>query len=177
MTQGLSIDIDTKEITAMQIKFAEMEKNPERRLMMKHFKASGAELAKGYRTAAPVGPTSRKLKKLNRKADIKLERGGLSIKQSAKSRVKSKRGRYIAVKAGYNVGIKRGTKKAYHAHLAILGTDDRNHKKTGKYVGRVDYTATLARQLIGHFADQAAEKAVAKIEQRMFNEAVKEWTS
>jgi len=177
MTQGLSIDIDTKAIKALQIKFAQMEANPERRLMMKHFRAAGTEIAKGYRTAAPVGPMSRKLKKLNRNAGIKLERNGLSIKQSAKSKVKAKRGRYVAVKAGYNVGIKKGNKRAYHAHLAILGTDDRNHKKTGKYVGRVDYTATLARQVIGYFADQAAEKAVSKIEQRMFNEAIKEWVS
>lgn len=176
MTQGLSIDIDTKEITAMQIKFAEMEKNPERRLMMKHFKAAGTELAKGYRTAAPVGPMSRKLKRLNRNAGIKLERNGFSIKQSAKSKVKAKRGRYVAVKAGYNVGIKRGGKKAYHAHLAILGTDYRYHK-SGKYVGKVDYTATLARQVIGYFADKAAVNAIEKIEERMFNEAIKEWTS
>ena len=176
MTQGLSIDIDTNAIEALQIKFAQMEANPERRLMMKHFRAAGTEIAKGYRTAAPVGPMSRKLKKLNRNAGIKLERNGLSIKQSAKSRVKAKRGRYVAVKAGYNVGIKKGGKRAYHAHLAILGTKDRYHK-TGKYVGRVDVTAALLRQKIGSFSDQAAQKAIAKIEDKIFSEAIKEWTS
>jgi hypothetical protein len=176
MTQGLSIDIDFKQVAKLQQKFTEMESNPERRLMMKHFRAAGTELAKGYRTAAPVGPMSRKLKKLNRNAAIKLERNGLSIKQSAKSRVKAKRGRYVAVKAGYNVGVKKGGKRAYHAHLAILGTKDRYHK-TGKYVGKVDVTAALLRQKIGSFSDQAAQKAIARIEDKIFSESIKEWTS
>lgn len=68
-------------------------------------------------------------------------------------------GRYEA-KAGLNVGSKRGT--APHAHFFTLGTANRYHKKTGKFVGRVQPNDFVRRA-----ADEGGPRVIVAMTRRI----------
>jgi hypothetical protein len=99
-------------------------------------KAATRSISKGitivrraYVNAAPNGPPKNPASKWSK--------NHLKMKKAVRRRVRRPRKRKNAEgKVGFNVGIKKNKKRAYHAHLVSVGTKVRFHK-SGKYVGFV----------------------------------------
>jgi len=87
-------------------------------------------IAKAYRTAAP-NP--------NRKREASRKRGRPMKRAVFKKTLKGNRKRESLAKAGFNVAKKRrDDRRAYHAHLPLLGTKNRQ-TKSGQFRGRVTF--------------------------------------
>jgi len=113
-------------------------------------------LRKAYRDAAPNGPKKDPTKYPNHR----------KMRKSVRQKVRRPQKRKNALaKVGFNVGTsgKGDKRRAYHAHLPVVGTKLRYHK-SGKFVGRV-----RPSNVIGNKVDAAYPKVIAAIETEFTN--------
>ena len=117
-----------------------------------------------FRKAMPTPNPKRQARRKN----------GVAMKRAVKRKVRKARGNKPAqAKTGFNVGLRRGdNRRAYHAHLAVLGTRERM-RKNGMRTGRVGPTAVALRSRIRSSLGAAVPKAWAAAEKEIANQLEK----
>lgn len=118
----------------LENRLREFPETVQRRIVRAALNAGMRVMAKGFRAAAPKGPTG-------------------NLRKSIGQRIVNRRGMITTAKVGIDVGkltLKKAASKlvsasAAHGHLVTLGTKQRRVRKTGKSVGRMTANPFIRR--------------------------------